>query len=185
VVVPVGYGDGIAGIARGFARLAERGTIERAPRLLAAVTSSSLPDALAGGWDQPRPVTVVAPSALSIACPQATFQALDAVRGSGGAARLVDERAALRARERLSREEGIYAELSSATAYAAVVQARRDGTIAAGESIVLVMTSPGLKDQLLPGDPQRELAPVAPTLDAVLTAIDETVARAPRDDHGA
>lgn len=183
VVVPVGYGDGLSGIARGFGALAETGAIERVPRMLAAVTSPSLPDALAAGWDQPRPAPVVAPSALSIACPQATFQAVRAVRDSGGAALLVDEDAALAARGALS-AEGVYAELSSAVAYAATAAARADGTIGPEQSAVVVMTSPGLKDQVLPGDPAGPLEIVEPTLDAVLAAVGDmpgaVSGRAPR-----
>jgi threonine synthase len=170
VVVPVGYGDGLAGIARGFADLAAAGRIDRVPRMLAAVTSASLPEALAAGRDQPLPAPVVAPSALSIACPQSTFQALDAVRSSAGAARVVDDAAALAARAALGRDEGVFAELSSAVACAALAQARTDGTVGERETAVVVMTSSGLKDQRLPGDPADDLDVVAPELERVLAA---------------
>lgn len=172
VVVPVGYGDGIAGIARGFGNLAADGRIVRAPRMLAAVTSASLPDALAAGRDQPRPAPVAAPSALSIACPQSTFQALDAVRGSAGTACVVDDAEAFAARAALGRE-GVFAELSSAVAYGALARARRDGTVAERETAVVVLTSPGLNDPVLPGDPAGELDAVAPELDRVLAALDD------------
>ena len=51
--MPVGYGDGIAGIVRGFAEaVARAGLATRTPAALAAVTSDALPDALARGADQ-------------------------------------------------------------------------------------------------------------------------------------
>ena len=171
VVVPVGYGDGLAGIARGFAELHASGAIERVPRMLAAETSGSLVEALESGRDQPVSHSVKAPSALSIMCPQATYQALDAVRSSSGAAVLVDEEQALVARRRLGALEGAFHELSSAVTYAAILHARRSGLIGAGELVVAVATSPGLKDQVLPDEDAEAIEAIPPTLAALDAAL--------------
>lgn len=167
VVVPVGYADGLSGVAHGFLELAERHDLP-VPRMLAAVTSSSLPEALANGHDQPQSREVVARSALSIACPQATYQAVHAVRATRGAAVLVDDRQALAARRELGRTDGIFLELSSAVACAAVSEARRNGLIGERESVVVVGTSPGLKDQTLPDESEEALQPIGSDLDDVL-----------------
>ena len=106
VVVPVGYGDGIAGIVRGFAEAVTAGLATRVPAALAAVTSDALPDALARGADQAVTHPVLAPQALSITGGFATYQALDAVRSTGGAARTVDDAAALAARRAGRRARG-------------------------------------------------------------------------------
>jgi threonine synthase len=167
VVVPVAYGDGLSGVTQGFLELAEHHDLP-VPRMLAAVTSASLPEALANGHDQPQPREVVARSALSIACPQATYQAVHAVRATRGAAVLVDDRQALAARRELGRTDGIFLELSSAVACAAVNDARRTGLIGERESAVVVGTSPGLKDQPLPDEGDGALQPIGSDLDEVL-----------------
>ena len=166
VAVPVGYGDGLAGIGRGFRALAHAGVIERPSRMLAVETTGTLADALVRGADQPLPMAVAAPSALSIACPQGTFQALHAVRVSGGAAITVDDAAALEARARLSSLEGSFHELSSAAAFAGVGAAVHRGIVGPDDRVVAIGTSVGLKDQPLSGD-DRPLTPVAPTLAAM------------------
>ncbi len=165
IVVPVGYGDGLTGVAKGLLELAALGIVERPPRVLAAVTASSLPDALEG--DTP-PVTtpVVAPEALSIACPQGTVQAEVAIRETSGAAVVVDNAAAHDARDELSRQ-GIFVELSTAAGLAAVDVAAADGIMQEDEEVVLVLTSTGLKDQLFERD-QDALDPVESSLDGLL-----------------
>lgn len=166
VVVPVSFGDGLSGIAHGFSELAdERDTA--VPRLLAAVTSPSLPEALAAGEDQPRVRDSVAPSALSIAATQSTYQALHALRATDGAAVLIDDRQALAARRELGGREGMFLELSSAVAYGAASEGRRSGLIGEDESVVVIGTSSGLKDQPLPTD-GAELRSIDGELDEVL-----------------
>jgi threonine synthase len=169
VVVPVGFGDGLSGIAHGFLALAAARGIPT-PRMLAAVTSDSLPEALRTGADQPRARASAAPAALSIACPQSTYQAVHALRATDGVAELVEDRDALAARRELGRREGVFLELSSAVAHAAVLAARRRGVIAEHESVVVVGTSPGLKDQPLPGDGGGPV-PVEGGLGAVLASL--------------
>jgi len=170
VVVPVGYGDGIAGIVRGFAEAQAAGLAGRTPAALAAVTSDALPDALARGADQAVTHPVLAPQALSITGGFATYQALDAVRSTGGAARTVDDAAALAARTLVGRLEGRLLELSSAAALAATAAAIADGTIEPGQRVVVVGTSSGLKDPLAGLDAEPPAA-VPGTLEATLAHV--------------
>jgi len=53
VIVPVAYGDALAGIQRGFHELHEMGLCEREPRLIAAEAFGSLMQALADGDESP------------------------------------------------------------------------------------------------------------------------------------
>ena len=181
VVVPVGYGDGIAGIVRGFAEAVTAGLVTRVPAALAAVTSDALPDALARGADQAVTHPVRAPQALSITGGFATYQALDAVRSTGGAARTVDDAAALAARVLVGEREGRLLELSSAAALAAAAAAIADGTIDRGHRVVVIGTSSGLKDPLTGLDSEPPAA-VPATLEATLAYVDArlTDAREPR-----
>ena len=170
VVVPVGYGDGIAGIVRGFAEAVAAGLATRTPAALAAVTSDALPDALARGADQAVTHPVRAPQAVSITGGFGTYQALDAVRSTGGAARTVDDAAALAARTLLGEREGRLLELSSAAAFAAAAAAIADGTIEPGHRVVVIGTSSGLKDPLA-GLDETPLVAVPPTLEATLAYV--------------
>jgi len=169
-VVPVGYGDGIAGIVRGFAEAVTARLATRVPAALAAVTSGALPDGLAQGADQAVTHPVLAPQAVSITGGFATYQALDAVRSTGGAARSVDDAAALAARALVGKREGRLLELSSAAAVAAVAAAIADGTIEPGQRVVVVGTSSGLKDPLAGLDVASPVA-VPATLEATLAFV--------------
>lgn len=170
MVVPVGYGDGIAGIVRGFAEAVTARLATRVPAALAAVTSGALPDGLAQGADQAVTHPVLAPQAVSITGGFATYQALDAVRSTGGAARTVDDAAALAARALVGEREGRLLELSSATAVAAAAAALADGTIEPGQRVVVVGTSSGLKDPLAGLDAASPVA-VPATLEATLAYV--------------
>lgn len=147
VVAPTGYGDLLSGVGKGFRELVELGLIEKPPRLLAAVTSRSLPNALAAETDQPAFATNEAPEALSIGVTRSTFQALHAVRSSSGDAVVVSDSDAARAQGLLATRSGSLLERSSATALAAVEAAVRGGLLNATDAIVVIGTSTGLKDQ--------------------------------------
>jgi threonine synthase len=171
IVVPVGYGDGLAGIVRGFEEAVDAGIASRLPAALAAVTSEALPDALRRGVDQAAVHPVRAPHAPSITGGFGTYQALHAIRLSKGAARSVDDAEAIAARTLMSRTEGRLLELSSAVAFAALAAAVADGTIDSSARIVVVGTSTGLKDPPLDAG-SHQLMPVAPTLAATLAHVD-------------
>ena len=76
--------------------------------------------------------------------PVRTAEVLDAVRRSSGGVVAVPEEAIAPALAGLGRI-GIFVEPTAATAAAALSQLLRDGTIAAGQSTVVVLTGHGLK----------------------------------------
>lgn len=174
IVVPVGYGDGLAGVVRGFAEAVTAGIASTLPRALAAVTSEALPDALRRGADQATVHPVLAPLALSITGGFGTYQALHAIRLSNGVARSVDDAAALAAQALLSGIEGRLLELSSAVAFAALAATVADGTIEPSARIVVLGTSTGLKDPL-PNTGVSQLPPVAATLEATLAHVNDAL----------
>lgn len=164
VAVPVGYGDGLSGIAKGFRTLVTAGLIAVAPRMLAVETSGTLVRAARTGNDQPSPGDVLAPGALSIDCPRGTYQALHAVRASGGRAVTVSDDQVFGAQSELSRCEGAYHELASAAGFAGVRSAVENGVIGPMESVVVIGTSMGLKDQETSGVDDAVLDPVPDSL---------------------
>lgn len=168
--VPVCYGDAIIGIVQGFEDLLRLGWIDRVPRMLAAVVSGSLVQGLAKGGDRlprcPRPRASIA---HSIDAPQSSYQALAAVRRTGGIAISVDDDRIMAGRQRLARA-GLLVEASSAITVPAVAIARADGRIGPDESVVAVGTSTGIKD-LETQDVHRFVVPIAPTLDDALAGL--------------
>jgi threonine synthase len=158
VVVPSAYSDGLYGIWKGWSELQALGLVKHAPRMIAAEPFGPLAHALERGLDAPEPVAAPAPSvAFSIASPYGTWQGLAALKESGGGGvRLTDE-GVLEAQRALAREEGLYVEPSSAAALTAVMHLVQRGELDAEQTIVVVLTSGGLKD---PGASRAWLPPV-------------------------
>lgn len=120
VVVPVGGGDGLYGVHRGFADLVERRVIEKAPQMIAARTT----------W----------PGASSIAFDVVGAHALDAVASSGGAVVSVS-RTEIESAVRELEGMGVSPEPASASTLAAL--RRTDASL--GDVVVAVVTGGGLK----------------------------------------
>jgi hypothetical protein len=102
--------------------------------------------------------------------PTWSYQALDAVRSTGGAARTVGDAAALAARALVGEPEGRLLELSSAAAVGAAGAAIADGTIDRGHRVVVIGTSSGLKDPLAGLDAASPAA-VSATLETTLAYV--------------
>ena len=146
-VLPVCYGDALSGVWAGFCELFAQGSITRLPRLVAAEVHGSLAEALASGADALKEREMHFESlAVSIGTPRSTFQALKALRDSGGHAVPVDNHGLVAMQERLAREEGIFAELASVTPLIAISALKDQGMIAATDRVVAVVTASGLKD---------------------------------------
>lgn len=164
MIVPVGYGDAMAGIWRGFNDLHALGLIDHLPRMIAAETFGSLERALA--TDAPGPVETggSGSSAFSVAVPRGTYQALRAVRESGGTAVAVSDAEAWQARQDLARTEGVLVELSSALPLAAARKLAARGDLRADDQVVLLVTSSGVKDLEMDATVADELPLVEPDL---------------------
>jgi threonine synthase len=147
VVIPVSYGDCLAGVQRGFAHLAETGQIPRAPRLAAVEPHGALERALVTGTEiqDPVPLPPTTP-AFSLAVRFTTDQAVRALNAADGVAVTVPEDELLREQHRLGRLSGLYAEVSSSITIAAARRLVIDGTISADASVVCLLTATGLKD---------------------------------------
>lgn len=146
-ILPVCYGDALLGMWRGFHDMMAFGWTDRMPRMIAAETYGSLGAALASGVDTPPDIRSNSTSiAVSINATRGTFQALDIVRKSSGAAITIGNEDMLRWQDLLSRQEGLFVEASTAAGVAAVEQLVRSGRIEPHHSIVSLLTASGLKD---------------------------------------
>jgi threonine synthase len=149
VVVPVGDGCILGGVAKGFRDLFDLGMIDRLPRLIGvqADGSAALATAWREGTTRCRPVaaSTVADS-ISVSQPRDQAKALRAVRESAGAFVVVSDGAILRAMRALASGLGLFVEPAAAAAFAGLRQGLRDEVISREEEVVLVVTGHGLKD---------------------------------------
>lgn len=167
-VLPVCYGDALFGMWKGFDELRQSGAIPAVPRLVAAEVYGSLSAAMESRRDDVREMPKTHDSiAISIGATRSTFQALHAVRASGGAARVVTDTELIEWQTRLAATEGLWFEASSVAPLAAVQRLRDEDVIAAGACVVVLATAAGLKD---PGPMTQwlgEVPLVEPRMDAV------------------
>nr|WP_254447763.1 pyridoxal-phosphate dependent enzyme [Sphingomonas sp. ID1715] len=143
ILVPTSRGDLIWGLYEGFSELKAIGLIKAIPRLFAVEPYPRIAEVLGG-----RAYTGSFPGATaltSIGGSTVTYQAVEAIRGSGGGAVVVDDAAVARDRIRLARH-GCYAELSSAASLTGLELLLKDGTITHDASVVLIATSNGYKE---------------------------------------
>jgi threonine synthase len=145
VVVPAAYGDGLAGIVRGFEDLVTLGVTDRLPRMVAVDPLGAYKAALAA--ERTSRVAGRPTLAFSIATTIATEQGLSALRRSGGTAvgAISDDRLTSEQR-RLAGASGLYLENASVAAIVACRDLAAEGWLRAGETVVAVGTSTGLKD---------------------------------------
>ena len=176
-VLPVAYGDALFGMWKGFDELARLGLIRKQPRMVAAEMAGCLAAALASGEDAIPEIAAPSPYvAGSISVNQSTYQALHALRASGGTARVARNDELLGLQRTLAADEGIYAEPSSLAALAAVARLCEEGRIGRSDTVVVVNTASGLKDTAATAAAARAV----PTVDGDIGQFLETL----RDAYG-
>lgn len=171
VVVPVGDGVIVSGVAKGFADLVRAGLLPRMPRLIAAQPEGSAAIALALREHRATIISVdgahsVADS-LVVSAPRNAILALREVRASGGGGVIVSDDAILAAVGNLARTTGVFAEPAAATALAGLEAAVAEGLIGREERVVLAITGSGLKDATAAGRTSRLPPAIPPELEAV------------------
>lgn len=172
IVAPVAYGDALAGLARGFEELVSLGMSRQVPRLIAAEPFGPYEDALQHGWRAQAAQPAGATVAFSIGSPMATWQGWDALSRTNGAAASADDDQTMAAQQRLARQEGLFLEPSSTVAVAVLPELLRRGAITAGERVVVLGTSTGLKDVPTAASRLADTPVIEPTIAALDAAID-------------
>ena len=148
VVVPVGDGNIISGVWKGFVEFQRLGFIERLPRLLAVQAEGSAAIVAAAAGDGViRPVSgeTVADS-ISVSLPRDGEAAVRAIRESGGFGVTVSDDAILSAIGEVARGAGVFAEPAAAASWAGLDEAARLGLVDPAWQVVALITGNGLKD---------------------------------------
>jgi threonine synthase len=149
VVVPVGDGNIISGVHKGFYDLHQLGWIDAMPRFI-GVTATLAPS-LYRAWHAGAetfddiPSTTIA-SGISVDRPCDGLMALRAVRNTAGGMIETTDEEMLDAMRVLAAQAGVFVEPACAAAYAGLIHARQNGLIGAGDEVVLQLTGSGLKD---------------------------------------
>lgn len=149
MIVPVGDGNIISGIHKGYKDLFALGWIDRVPKFIGATAAKapSLYRAWQSGGEacQLVPSTTLA-SGISVDVPADGAMALRAVRDTGGALIECEDEELLEGIAALARKAAVFAEPSAAASYVALVKARAQGLIGSADEVVLQLTGNGLKD---------------------------------------
>ena len=148
IVYPTGGGTGLLGMHHAFQELTEMGWIEKVPRLYAAQSSGCAPvvEALRKGRSRVEPVahpeTIAA--GLRVPNPFSSEDILQAVRSTGGGGVAVPDPAILEATRWMASRHGISICREAGCALAGIRLLREEGTLDAGERVLLYNTGTGL-----------------------------------------
>ncbi len=147
MVVPVGNGSLLIGAHKGFTELMDAGSVSAMPKLHCIQARAVMPivAAFEGSEWRPSAARTIA-GGISVGSPPRLHQVLDVLRSANGVAHAVDDDAILRWQKLLAETEGIYAEPTSAAAFAGLEGLVRSGQIRADESVLVPVTGFGLKD---------------------------------------
>ncbi len=148
VVIPVGNGSLYLGMWKGLIELEEKGLIGTLPKLHCVQSKSVMPIAAAfegRDWAVSDLKATVA-GGIAVATPPRLHQVIEVLRKSEGTAVTVNEKEISSWHAYLPASEGIYAEPTSAAAFAGAKKLVESGTINAGARILIPVTGFGLKD---------------------------------------
>jgi len=156
IFLPVGFAELAFGVYKGFAELRHFGLVEMLPRIIACEPSAGAPLKLAIEQGQDlATVEVSASDAYAIAVPVNSYRGVVAIRETNGAALAITEEEMQAAQAALARQ-GMWAELSSAAAYAGSLRAE-ELDLDPGAPIVCINTSSGFKDIHVGDQPVPEI----------------------------
>nr|ABZ06470.1 putative Pyridoxal-phosphate dependent enzyme [uncultured marine microorganism HF4000_010I05] len=148
LVIPVGNGSLFIGAWKGFQELLDGGQISKMPRIhcVQAMAISPIVAAYRGGEWSPKAGARTVAGGIASASPPRKPQMLAVLGATDGVAVAVEEEEILEWQLQLARREGIYAEPTSAAAFAGLARLVEMGTIRSSETVLVPITGSGLKD---------------------------------------
>ena len=148
LVFPVGNGGLLLGAWRGFMELRKAGRVSRVPRLHAVQATGVMPLVAEYRGDDLGQASAGSTLAggIAVAAPARGHQVLAALRDTGGVAVAVDDPDIARMQGVLATSEGIFAEPTSAAAFAGLELLIRQGVIGNADVTLVPVTGSGLKD---------------------------------------
>jgi len=148
VFIPVGDGNIISGIHKGFKDLQEIGWLDQMPRLfgIQAEGSAAIYNCFAAGDETIRKISAqTIADSISVDLPRDGVRAVRAARQTGGRYLTVKDEDILKAIASLG-AVGIFAEPAGATAYAGLEKAVSENLVDPDDPVLVLNTGSGLKD---------------------------------------
>ncbi len=146
IVIPVGNGGLLLGVHRGYAELLARGSVERMPKLHAIQSEAVMPIAAEFEDRKWTPGGSTVAGGISVADPPRKTQVIRAIRESGGTSLAVKDESIVRWQRFLAESEGVFAEPTSAAAFAGLERLVERGDVAQDDIVLVAVTGFGLKD---------------------------------------
>ena len=173
IYIPVGDGNIISGVYKGFQDLLSLGWIERLPRLIGvqAEGSAAIANAFLAGKDTIEPVNAVTiADSISVNLPRDGFRALRAVRETHGTYIKVSDEEILQSIPTLGKA-GIFVEPAAAAAYTGLVRALATGQQDPAAPVLVLCTGSGLKDI----NAAKRSVPAAPVIEPTIQALKKVI----------
>src|SRR5512142_2785592 len=169
IFIPVGDGNIISGIHKGFKDLYQLGWLPSMPRLIGvqAEGSAAISNAFHADTEEITPVSAqTIADSISVDLPRDGVRAVRAAKETGGTYVNVSDEEILSAIAELG-TQGIFAEPAGAAAYAGLVKAAGSGVVGSEDPIVVLNTGSGLKDVRAAMQAVEPAPIIEPTLEAV------------------
>ncbi len=150
VVLPVGNGSLLIGMVRGYQELKEAGIIEHIPKFH-AVQAHAVRPVVAALNDEKWLAEDALPtraSGIAVSKPPRLTEMVEAIRLTHGTGVTIEEESLTTWQKRLASSEGIFAELTSAGAFAGLEKLIASGTIDRDAVVCVPITGSGLKEPL-------------------------------------
>jgi threonine synthase len=173
IYIPVGDGNIISGVYKGFQDLLSLGWIERMPRLIGvqAEGSAAIANAYLAGKATVDPVNAVTiADSISVDLPRDGGRALRAVRETHGMFIKISDEEILKSIATLGKV-GIFVEPAAAAAYTGLVRAVADGQQDPSAPILVLCTGSGLKDI----NAAMRSVPAAPVIEPTIQALTKVI----------
>jgi threonine synthase len=150
VVLPVGNGSLLIGMIRGYQELKEAGIISNIPKFHGVQAHAVRPviAALNGeDWshDDVQPTNA---SGIAVSKPPRLAEMVEAIKSTNGSGVTVSEESLIEWQKRLSSSEGVFAEMTSAGAFAGLEKLIESGEVERGSNVLVPITGSGLKEPL-------------------------------------
>jgi threonine synthase len=169
VFIPVGDGNIISGVHKGFKDLQALGWLEKMPRIIGvqSTRSAAVANAFWRGDEDIQPVHAeTLADSICVDLPRDGLRAVRAATETGGTYLTVPDEDILRAIVELGRV-GIFAEPAASTAYAGLVKAVEEEIIEPDDPVLVLNTGSGLKDV----NAAMQVVAAAPIIEPTLEAL--------------
>ncbi|HXQ93183.1 MAG TPA: threonine synthase [Nitrososphaerales archaeon] len=172
IFVPTAGGDLLYGIFKGFQELKESGAVDKIPRMVVAQGLNSSPTvaAIESGLDKVPETEKADTVAGALRVNFGTEHTLIAVRQSKGFGIAVSDDEIISAQRKIALSEGIFTEVSSATALAGIEKSIKNGRVQKDEKVVAILTGSGFKDYSPPFK-DISLVPLADSSERIPTVL--------------